>query len=57
MADKLDNNRAAVFSDERAKQKAKEKTESIMRPFIEKHFPEHWGKFEESLQAFVGKDS
>ncbi len=50
MADKLDNNRAALFSDDTHKQKAKEKTELIIRPFIEKRFPEYWRKFEESLQ-------
>jgi guanosine-3',5'-bis(diphosphate) 3'-pyrophosphohydrolase len=49
MADKLDNNRAALFSDDKHKQKAKEKTELIVRPFIEKRFPEYWKKFEESL--------
>jgi len=54
MADKLDNNRAAAFSnDEKEKQKAQEKTELIMRPFIEKRFPEYWNKFEESLQVLT----
>ena len=52
MADKLDNNRGSAFSkDEREKQKAREKTEVVMRPFIEKYFPEYWGKFEESLRS------
>lgn len=49
MADKLDNNRSAFFSDDKHKQKAKEKTELVVRPFIEKRFPEYWKKFEESL--------
>ncbi len=53
MADKLDNNRAAAFSDQKEKLKAKEKTELVMRPFIEKNFPEFWKKFEESLRALV----
>lgn len=54
MSDKLDNNRAAAFSDdEREKKKAIDKTELIMRPFVEKQFPEHWGKFEKSLQALI----
>ena len=53
MADKLDNNRAAIFSDNKHKQKAKEKTELIVRPFVEKHFPQYWRKFEESLEALI----
>ncbi len=54
MADKLDNNRAAAFSrDEKEKQKAREKTEVIIRPFVTRRFPEYWGKFEESLRELV----
>lgn len=54
MSDKLDNNRAAAFSDdEEEKKKAKDKTELIMRPFVERQFPEYWGKFEKSLQALT----
>ncbi|QQR79149.1 MAG: hypothetical protein IPJ68_02650 [Candidatus Moraniibacteriota bacterium] len=49
MADKLDNNRAAAFSSEAEKQKAREKTEKVLRPFVEKNYPEYWEKFEESL--------
>lgn len=53
MADKLDNNRAAAFSDEKEKLKAREKTETVVRPFVEKHFPEYWKRFEESLRALA----
>jgi (p)ppGpp synthase/HD superfamily hydrolase len=54
MADKLDNNRAAVFSNNlEEKKKARDKTELILRPFIEKHFPEYWDKFENSLLALT----
>jgi len=51
MADKLDNNRGVAFSEDALeKQKAREKTEMILRPFIERSFPEYWHKFEESLE-------
>lgn len=50
MADKLDNNRAALFSDKKHQEKAIEKTQSIVRPFVEKHFPQYWSKFEASLR-------
>ena len=53
MADKLDNNRSAAFSDDTEKRKAREKTENILRPFVEKTYPEYWKKFEESLQTLV----
>lgn len=54
MADKLDNNRSAVFSDSgEEKKKARDKTELVLRPFVEKQFPEYWSKFEKSLQALV----
>ncbi len=54
MADKLDNNRGAVFSsDPGEKKKARDKTELILRPFVEKQFPEYWGTFEKSLQALA----
>ena len=50
MADKLDNNRSAAFSDnEEEKRKAKDKTTFILRSFVKKQFPEHWDKFEKSL--------
>lgn len=51
LADKLDNNRSAFFSDSKHQQKAKEKTELIVKPFVENHFPEYWEKFAESLQV------
>lgn len=54
MADKLDNNRAAAFSNnEEEKKKARDKTELILRPFIEKRFPQYWDKFEKSLSALA----
>ena len=53
LADKLDNNRAAFFSDQKHKQKAIEKTQSIVRPFVEKRFPKYWQKFEESLHELM----
>lgn len=54
MADKLDNNRAAAFSNNEAeKKKARDKTELILRPSIEKHFPQYWNKLEESLLALT----
>ena len=53
MADKLDNNRAAAFSSDDEKKKAREKTENILRPFVEKNYPEYWRKFKESLQVLV----
>lgn len=54
IADKLDNNRAAVFStDESEKRKARDKTELIMRPFVENRFPEYWKKLEKSLEALT----
>lgn len=54
MSDKLDNNRSAVFSDNGAeREKARSKTLVVMRPFIEKHFPEYWNLFEKSLKALA----
>ena len=51
IADKLDNNRAAAFSNSLSeKQKARDKTELILRPYIEKTFPQCWKKFEESIR-------
>lgn len=51
LADKLDNNRGAAFSSNiTEKEKARNKTEKVVRPFIEEHFPEYWAKFEESLE-------
>ncbi|MGB4942780.1 MAG: hypothetical protein WBO92_01580 [Candidatus Moraniibacteriota bacterium] len=53
MADKLDNNRSALFSSEAEKKKAREKTEKILRPFVEKNYPDYWKKLEESLRALA----
>jgi (p)ppGpp synthase/HD superfamily hydrolase len=54
MADKLDNNRGAAFSDDAGeKKKAKDKTELILRPFVEKQFLQYWEKFEKSLHALA----
>lgn len=53
MADKLDNNRAAAFSNEAEKKKARDKTEFVLRPLIEERFPEYWDTFKQSLRALA----
>ncbi len=54
MADKLDNNRAAAFSNSaEEKRKAINKTELILKPFIEKEYPLYWSIFEKSLQPLI----
>lgn len=56
IADKLDNNRGVVFSDNKEEQlKAKEKTRSIMKPIIDKYYPEYWPKFEEIIEKVDSK--
>lgn len=50
IADKLDNNRAALMTDNIDEMaKARKKTLEIMQPIIKKYYPEAWPKFEEVL--------
>lgn len=53
IADKLDNNRGLVFSDNsKEKLKAKKRTNLIIRPIIKKYYPEYWVKFKEAFDNF-----